>query len=495
MFYSAAKLLRLIGHLLLLNFLFGLLSPKLTALFPTTVSSQVTEVHTGSPSLAVVDAMIQYPLPSYPLPSSRSRLSAAPGSPSSARTPSSPRPYTYVVFPRRPPPYSPSRRISRTIRCGLTDRMHRFVSWIDGTKRTLCYTQPPTIKSRLAWHAYWALHRTRLQLCRPRPPISVSLPMPPPLSPPSLAPRATRTTGGDPPATRTRSMTEEHPARPEPAHTHIVGRSRKHPTPKSAGSPSRPSLLLRLVLLESRVVSWFDATLTATDLGMAIILVMFAAILATRPRLWPLAPTSERQPRWNKFTPTHERSRLDDTPTNQDPPNPSDPVTTRELLIYYKHTMRIEVYWRSSSPFHERLHSWELLCPYAAAASAEWGMWYYIENQVWRLRKKYALTLDVEVKFRLVRVKKVCVRYTTGSETHDEWVPDDGFNGTDVFESEDEFLRHTTPVDFMDEWDESLQESSCSRSPSPPPSPTLDPFDSDGRLEPMVEVVEAGELD
>ncbi|KAG9083405.1 hypothetical protein FRC07_013921, partial [Ceratobasidium sp. 392] len=466
MFYSAAKLLRLIGHLLLFNLLFGLLAPKLTGPFPTTVGSKVPEVHPGSPSLAVVDAMIQYPLPAYPIPSSHSRLSAASQPLSSTRTSLSPRHYTYVIFPRRTPPYSPVRRISRVVRRGLTDRMHRFVSWIDGTKRTLCYTQPPTIKSRLAWHAYRTLYSTRLMLCRPRPPISVSLPAPPPLSPPMLALCATRTTGGDPPATRTRSMTKEHPARPEPAHTRIVGRSRKHPnTPKSVGSPPHPSFLLRLVLLESRVVSWFDITLTATDLGTAIILVIFAAILATQPRLWPLVPTSERQSPWNKSAPVHKCPRLNNMPTNQELPDPSDPVTTRELLVYYKHTMRIEVYLRSSSPFRWWIRSWDLLCPYDETASAEWGIWYYIEDQIWRFKRRYALIPGVEVKFRLVRVKKVYVQYTTGSETRKEWVSDDGFNRTDVFESEYEYLQHTTPVGFMDEWDESLREASSSRSP------------------------------
>ncbi|KAG9125188.1 hypothetical protein FRC07_008610 [Ceratobasidium sp. 392] len=373
--------------------------------------------------------------------------------------------------------------------------MHRFVSWIDGAKRTLCYTQPPTIKSRLAWHAYRTLYTTRLTLCRPRPPISVSLPMPCPLSPPSLTPCATRTTGGDPPVTRTRSITADYPARPEPAHTHTVSRWRKHPKPKSMRPSSRPSLLLRLVLWESRVVSWFDIALTAADLGMAVILVVIVAILANLPQLWPVAPTSERQPRWNKSTSIHKRSGPNDTPTNQELPNPTDPVTTRELLVYYKHTVRIEAYRHSSNPFRVWTDSWKLLCPYGVTASAEWGMWYYIDGLVWRFKTQRALTPDVEVRFRLVRVKKVLAQYTTGSETRKEWVLDDNYNGTDVFESEDEFLRHTTPVDFMDEWDESLRVASSSPWPSPPPSPSLDAFDLDERFEPMVEVVEVGELD
>ncbi|KAG9119934.1 hypothetical protein FRC07_004807 [Ceratobasidium sp. 392] len=355
------------------------------------------------------------------------------------------------------------------VRVDRGDHVSRSTSWIDDAKHTLCYAHPPVIRSRFAQSAYWIIYRARLELCCPRPPISASLPKLPPLSPPSVEPSATRTKGGDTLATRTRPATSDQPANPKPAHAGIRWQSRRRSHAfDSTKSRPRPLVKARLAQRGSRVASWL-ATLAAAAVAARAPIISLVVFLVSilLLRLYKLIPASNQQL-----------------------------AETRRLAIRHRYFVLIEAY-RSSREVYTAEHEWTYRCNLHEVASVEWVVWFHVDDLVWKVKQKYGYGPGTEVRLRLTRVREVVARYRVGSQDHEEQVLDDDRNRTDVFESEDEFLRGTTPAELVDEWDESMREAPSSRSPSPPPSPPIpstpatEDFNPYGWFEPDVRIVEA----
>ncbi|KAG9123962.1 hypothetical protein FRC07_013353 [Ceratobasidium sp. 392] len=316
-----------------------------------------------------------------------------------------------------PPSYPP--QFAEPIRLGRRDHASRSTSWVDGAKNTLCYAQPPVIRSRLAQSAYWIIYRARLELCRPRPPISASLSKLPPLSPPSLEPGVTRTKGGDTLATRTWPAITDQPADPEPAHAGIRWQSRRHSHVSDLARPQPRSFVkTHLVQRRSRIARWLAAlTVAAAAAHVPALLLVGLLAFTLSSRIYKLLPALKR---W--LAPNQQLTR------------------TRELLVYYCYTLFIKAY-HSSRRVYVRERAWRQVCNHGNVASVEWAVWFYATSLLQRIKGKHTFV--------------------------PEWVPEDSRNGTDMFESENEFLQGTTPAYWMDEWDESMREASSSRSPSP----------------------------
>ncbi|KAG8714034.1 hypothetical protein FRC08_012465 [Ceratobasidium sp. 394] len=302
----------------------------------------------------------------------------------------------YSVHHSPPPTHSTSFHPIR-----ITDLMRKLTVWSSNTEQMVSdlFSKPRTMFSRLGSCIYRA----------------VSLPPPRP----SPSPPATRTLGGSPPSTRTRTTSTDRPALPEPAYARL---GRSYTSRRLSGSSrhirkpygSRSSFPSRLARHLRALYSFFvDAVRLPAALAEAFLL------LGT----------------------------------------PSQIIRTFGLLeftllfiiqwrrVHYRYTLTIEGYQFSSRRILTRKRLWTPDCPYSYRESMDWKTWHAIDGYIQYIRMKKARIWDFSLKVRVIRERTVRDWYFTIFGMRSVEVPEDPYHGTDVFENEDDLVLTIPDLD------------------------------------------------
>ncbi|KAG8714667.1 hypothetical protein FRC08_011629 [Ceratobasidium sp. 394] len=318
----------------------------------------------------------------------------------------------------------------------ITDLTRKLTVWSSNTEQMVSdlLNKPRTMFSKLGSRIYRAV-----------------APPPPRPSPP---PPATRTLGGSPPSTRTRTTSTDHPALPEPAYARLgrsctsrrLSRSSRHirkPYGSRYGTPSRlthhPWALYSFLVDAVRLPAAFAEALlledTTTQLTWACGLFFVTLLFIIEAR-----------------------------------------------KVHYHYTLTIEGYQFSSRHILTRKRLWTAECPYSHRESMDWKTWDAIDDYIQYIRMKKARIWDLSLKVRVIRERTVRDWYFTIFGMRSVEVPEDPYHGTDVFENEDDFVLTIPNLDHdlelpKREWGELSRDWLLGEPPTPPSSvpPTPSP--------------------
>ncbi|KAG8682209.1 hypothetical protein FRC08_015107 [Ceratobasidium sp. 394] len=283
----------------------------------------------------------------------------------------------------------------------IADLTRKLTVWPDNTEQMVSdlLNKPRTIFSRLASRIYRAVA--------------------PPPPRPSLPPPATRTLGGSPPSTRTRTTTTNRPALPEPAYARL---GRSYTSRRLSGSSKH---IRNPYGSQSSISSGLARHLRALY-SFFVDAVRFPAAFA-------------------------EAFLLVDTP--------SQIIRTFSLLcvallfiiegrkVHYHYTLTIEGYQFSSRHILTRKLLRTSECPYSYRESMDWKTWHSIDDYIQYIRMQKARIWDLSLKVRVVRERTVRDWYFTIFGMRSVEVPEDPYHGTDVFENEDDFVLTIPDLD------------------------------------------------
>ncbi|KAG9082035.1 hypothetical protein FS749_007166 [Ceratobasidium sp. UAMH 11750] len=328
----------------------------------------------------------------------------------------------------------------------IADLMRKLTVWSDNTEQMVSdlFTKPRTILSRLASR----VHRA----------ISISLPQP---SPPPLA---TRTIGGSPPPTRTRTTTTHRPAPPEPAYARLSGRSCTPHRPSESSKSSDPRSrhratpvfaqgVARCLHILSASISWLRRALIDAALLFTWLAVEFwSPDLTTR-----LA---------NCFSACCIIFLF----------------TWKVRKVDYRYDIIFEGDQLPSKRILDWKRSWIAWCPYFRRERIDWEMWEAIDRDIQTVRRNYGRVRGFSLKVRVIHKRMVRDWNITIFGMRSVEVLENPYHGTDVFETEDDFLLSAPDLDRDLElptrgWGELGRDLLLGEPPSPPSSapPTPSP--------------------
>ncbi|KAG9090722.1 hypothetical protein FS749_000331 [Ceratobasidium sp. UAMH 11750] len=341
--------------------------------------------------------------------------------------------------------YSPRPLIHSLPPIRITDLTRKLIVWSDNTEQAVLrlFNKPRSMFSRFASR----VHRA----------ISASLPRPPP-------PPATRTIGGNPSPTRTRTTTAHRPAPPEPAYARLSGRScTPHPPSESSKSSNPRSRhratpvfaqgIARCLRILSASVSWLrrariDTALLLTSLAREF----WSPDLTTRLENCFVALCLI-------FTFTWKARKVD---YRYDIIFEGDQFPSKRILD-----------WKQSGSAY---------CPYFLRKRMEWQMWDAVDREIQMVRWNYGRVPRFSLKVRVICKKTVRDWYMTIFGLRSVEVPEDPYHGTDVFETEHEFMLSVPDLDRdlelpKREWGEVARDWLLGEPPTPPSSvpPTPSP--------------------
>ncbi|KAG9084800.1 hypothetical protein FRC06_003898 [Ceratobasidium sp. 370] len=370
-------------------------------------------------------------------------------------------PASPLIYPSSPP-------ILAFVPTQIIDRAHRLTVWVSTTKQAALrrfYSKYSFTRARLALRVYQAISAATLS------------------RPPSLT-FATRTLGGSISPTRTRTTTIHNPALPEPAYARFRGRSCTPHRPSESSKRSSKSSSSRL---GHRYTTAFSPRLAH---HLHILHSSFSRSRRTRTGVarFPAPPVQ-------KFSLV-------------------DAVTqvlgvvgicihiylfqAKIRKVHYRCELMIEAHQFSKLVF-EWDRPWTAECLYNNRDLIEWELWDAIDRQIWSIRMDYARIRGFRLKVRVTRERKVCDWSSTIFGLRSVEVPQDGYHGTDVFETEDEFVQAAPDLDLdlelpRREWNE-LARDWLRDPPTPPSSPPRTPSLPQGRFLRRVRIADPDDPD
>ncbi|KAG8719343.1 hypothetical protein FRC08_003070 [Ceratobasidium sp. 394] len=327
----------------------------------------------------------------------------------------------------------------------IADLTRKLTVWSDNTEQMVSdlFNKPRSIFSRLASR----VHRA----------ISASLSRPPP-------PPVTRTIGGSPSPTRTRTTTAHRPAPPEPAYARLRGRSCTPHRPSKSSKSSDPRSrhrgttvfaqgMARCLRILSSSVSWLRRALIDAAL-------LFTSLAG---KFWSPDPTTRLKNCFSAcciiFLFTWKPRKVD---YRYDIIFEGDQFPSKRILD-----------WKQSGAAH---------CPYFWREQMEWQIWDAIDREIQMVRWNYGRVPRFSLKVRVIYEKKVRDWYMTIFGLRSVEVPGDPYHGTDIFETENEFMLNAPDLDCDLElptrgWGELSRDFLLGEPPTPPSStpPTPSP--------------------
>ncbi|KAG9091853.1 hypothetical protein FS749_016184 [Ceratobasidium sp. UAMH 11750] len=293
----------------------------------------------------------------------------------------------------------------------IADLTRKLTVWPNNTGQVLShlFNRPRSVFSRLASR----VHRV----------ISIPLPRP------SLPPPATRTIGGSPPPTRTRTTTTHRPAPPEPAYARLSGRSCTFHRPSESSESSDPRLrhrgttafaqgMARCLRILSSSVSWLRRALVDAALLFTWLAVEF----------WSPDPTTRLE---NCFSACCIIFLF----------------TWKVRKVDYRYDIIFEGDQFPSKRILDWKQSWIAWCPYFRRERMDWEMWEAIDRDIQTIRRNYGRVRGFSLKVRVIRERMVRDWNITIFGMRSVEVVENPYHGTDVFETEDNFLLSAPDLD------------------------------------------------
>ncbi|KAG9073717.1 hypothetical protein FS749_014744 [Ceratobasidium sp. UAMH 11750] len=172
--------------------------------------------------------------------------------------------------------------------------------------------------------------------------------------------------------------------------------------------------------------------------------------------------------------------------------------------VHYHCTVIIEGYQFSSKRILNWERTWTADCAYFNREDMDWKVWEAIDRDIQCVRMEKARIRGLSLKVRVIRERTVRDRYFNIFGLRSVEVPEDPYHGTDVFETEDDFLLSAPDLDCdlelpKREWGEIGRDLLLGEPPTPPssapptPSPRLGAFVRPVRIADPGDPPDAGE--